>query len=82
MAATAVDQRPPSMGTWFAPIYAISAAFRCSATNKKSPWAVRFRNLFALEEAEAEFKMRQGHEPSREEMASNLGISQRCCVAG
>ena len=33
------------------------------------------QELVRLEEAEAEFKMRQGHDPSREEMASSLGIS-------
>ena len=75
MAATAVDQRPPVDGDLVRSYLRDIGRVPLLSHEQEITLGRQVQELVRLEEAEAEFKMRQGHEPSREEMASNLGIS-------
>ena len=75
MAATAVDQRPPVDGDLVRAYLRDIGRVPLLSHEQEITLGRQVQELVRLEEAEAEFKMRQGHEPSREEMASNLGIS-------
>ena len=74
MAAT-VDQRPPVDGDLVRSYLRDIGRVPLLSHEQEITLGRQVQELVRLEEAEAEFKMRQGHEPSREEMASNLGIS-------
>ena len=83
MATTAVDQRPPVDGDLVRSYLRDIGRVPLLSHEQEITLGRQVQELVRLEEAEAEFKMRQGHEPSREEMAANLGISPAvCCVAG
>ena len=75
MAATAVDQRPPVDGDLVRSYLRDIGRVPLLSHEQEITLGRQVQELVRLEEAEAEFKMRQGHEPSREEMAANLGIS-------
>ena len=75
MAATAVDQRPPVDGDLVRSYLRDIGRVPLLSHEQEITLGRQVQELVRLEEAEAEFKMRQGHEPSREEMASSLGIS-------
>jgi RNA polymerase nonessential primary-like sigma factor len=75
MAATAVDQRPPVDGDLVRSYLRDIGRVPLLSHEQEITLGRQVQELVRLEEAEAEFKMRQGHEPSREELASNLGIS-------
>ena len=75
MAGTAVDQRPPVDGDLVRSYLRDIGRVPLLSHEQEITLGRQVQELVRLEEAEAEFKMRQGHEPSREEMASNLGIS-------
>ncbi|WP_413295597.1 RpoD/SigA family RNA polymerase sigma factor [Synechococcus sp. MIT S9452] len=75
MAAIAVDQRPPVDGDLVRSYLRDIGRVPLLSHEQEITLGRQVQELVRLEEAEAEFKMRQGHEPSREEMASNLGIS-------
>ena len=75
MAATAVDQRPPVDGDLVRSYLRDIGRVPLLSHEQEITLGRQVQELVRLEEAEAEFKMRQGHEPSREEMASSFGIS-------
>jgi len=75
MAASAVDQRPPVDGDLVRSYLRDIGRVPLLSHEQEITLGRQVQELVRLEEAEAEFKMRQGHEPSREELASNLGIS-------
>jgi RNA polymerase nonessential primary-like sigma factor len=75
MAATAVDQRPPVDGDLVRSYLRDIGRVPLLSHEQEITLGRQVQELVRLEEAEAEFKMRQGHEPSREELASNLGVS-------
>ena len=75
MAASAVDQRPPVDGDLVRSYLRDIGRVPLLSHEQEITLGRQVQELVRLEEAEAEFKMRQGHEPSREEMASSLGIS-------
>ena len=75
MAATAVDQRPPVDGDLVRSYLRDIGRVPLLSHEQEITLGRQVQELVRLEEAEAEFKMRQGHDPSREEMASSLGIS-------
>jgi len=75
MASTAVDQRPPVDGDLVRSYLRDIGRVPLLSHEQEITLGRQVQELVRLEEAEAEFKMRQGHEPSREELASNLGIS-------
>ena len=75
MAAIAVDQRPPVDGDLVRSYLRDIGRVPLLSHEQEITLGRQVQELVRLEEAEAEFKMRQGQEPSREEMASNLGIS-------
>ena len=75
MAATAVDQRPPVDGDLVRSYLRDIGRVPLLSHEQEITLGRQVQELVRLEEAEAEFKMRQGHEPSREDMASSLGIS-------
>ena len=75
MAVTAVDQRPPVDGDLVRSYLRDIGRVPLLSHEQEITLGRQVQELVRLEEAEAEFKMRQGHEPSREEMAANLGIS-------
>ena len=72
MAASAVDQRPPVDGDLVRSYLRDIGRVPLLSHEQEITLGRQVQELVRLEEAEAEFKMRQGHEPSREEMASNL----------
>ena len=75
MAATAVDQRPPVDGDLVRSYLRDIGRVPLLSHEQEITLGRQVQELVRLEEAEAEFKMRQGHEPSREDMAASLGIS-------
>jgi len=75
MVATAVDQRPPVDGDLVRSYLRDIGRVPLLSHEQEITLGRQVQELVRLEEAEAEFKMRQGHDPSREEMASSLGIS-------
>ena len=75
MAATAVDQRPPVDGDLVRSYLRDIGRVPLLSHEQEITLGRQVQELVRLEEAEAEFKMRQGHGPSRDELASNLGIS-------
>jgi len=75
MAAIAVDQRPPVDGDLVRSYLRDIGRVPLLSHEQEITLGRQVQELVRLEEAEAEFKMRQGHEPSRDEMASNLGIT-------
>ncbi len=75
MATTAVDQRPPVDGDLVRSYLRDIGRVPLLSHEQEITLGRQVQELVRLEEAEAEFKMRQGHEPSREELASSFGIS-------
>ena len=67
MAATAVDQRPPVDGDLVRSYLRDIGRVPLLSHEQEITLGRQVQELVRLEEAEAEFKMRQGHEPSREE---------------
>ena len=75
MATTAVDQRPPVDGDLVRSYLRDIGRVPLLSHEQEITLGRQVQELVRLEEAEAEFKMRQGHEPSREELAFSFGIS-------
>ena len=75
MAVAALDQRPPVDGDLVRSYLRDIGRVPLLSHEQEITLGRQVQELVRLEELEEEFKLRQGHTPSREEMAKSVGVS-------
>jgi RNA polymerase nonessential primary-like sigma factor len=75
MAVAALDQRPPVDGDLVRSYLRDIGRVPLLSHEQEITLGRQVQELVRLEELEEEFKLRQGHPPSREEMAKSVGVS-------